>query len=47
MYFRAGWKELTEVVNWLSSYPLDEVVHTEIDETFVNIRFWSVVVGET
>ena len=25
VHFRAGWKELTEVMNWLSSFLLDEV----------------------
>ena len=29
VYFRAGWKELTEVVNWLSSSLLDKVAPTQ------------------
>ena len=35
-----SFKELTEVMNWLGSSLLDEV----IDKTFAKIRFWSVVV---
>ena len=29
VYFRAGWKELTELINWLSSSLLDEVAPTQ------------------
>ena len=29
VYFRAEWKELTEVINWLSSSLLDEVAPTQ------------------
>ena len=41
-------KKMTEVINWLSSAPLDEgSAEAVIDAvTFVKIRFWSVVVGE-
>ena len=43
MYFRAGCRELTEEMNWLGSYLLDEAAQTQS----WNIRFWSVVLGET
>ena len=46
VYFRVGLKELTEVINWLSSSPLDEVAPTQSSWAFVKIRFWSVVVRE-
>ena len=39
VYFRAGWKELTALINRLSSSLLDAV----IDVALVKIRFWSVV----
>ena len=29
VYFRAGWKELTAVINWSSSSLLDEVAPTQ------------------
>ena len=29
VYFRAGWKELNEVMNWMSSSLLDEVAPTQ------------------
>ena len=40
-------KKRTEVINWLTSAPLDEgSAEAVIDVTFVKIRCWSVVVKE-
>ena len=48
VYFRAARvKQRTEVINWLSSAPLDKgSAEAVIDVTFVKIRSWSVVVKE-
>ena len=30
VYFRAGWKELSELMNWLNCYLLDEAGPTQL-----------------
>lgn len=30
VYFKAGWKELSELMNWLNCYLLDEAAPTQL-----------------